>query len=295
MLDLATRSALAASLAARRVQRSIGLLVRAVGDVAPGEAPKPPMFVLSTEGPATDSHIVRQFWDLSRVEGAGAPILWNHNANILLGQWRDAKVEGTPGQAGARLVARPDFDMEDPEGAHRAGQVARGFVRACSVGWAPGALVRRGSLKEDDPLFRPMEDDDCGQPIEGYVMGTEDDPNVLIEASLTPTPADPDAIAIGRIASGERSVAALAQGERVSGIDLGGVLLALRDRPGVRSFVRSAARDELATDDGRALLRSLLAEELRTPESRALLRSLLVEPSRSLSLDSLFGAKPCAP
>ena len=250
--------------------------------------------MLSTEGAATDAHIVRQFWDLSRVEGAGAPILWNHDADVLLGQWHSAAVEGTPGQPGARLIARAGFDLEDPLGAHRAGQVKRGFIRACSVGWVPGALVRRGSLKEDDPLFRPMEDDDCGQPIEGYVMGTEDEPNLLVEASLTGTPADPDAVAVERIAGGERSVAALARGERVSGVDLGGALLALRDRPGVRSFVRSAARDELAATEGRALLHSLIAEELRTPAGRALLRSLLVEPDGSLSLDSLFGAKPCA-
>jgi hypothetical protein len=149
--------------------------------------------------------------------------------------------------------------MEDPLAAQRAGQVKRRVLRAVSVGWIPGALVRRGSLKEEDPLFRPMEDDECGQPMEGFVMGTAAEPNILVEASLTPTPADPRAIAVGRNAGALRQLGSLSRGERVSGVDLGAVLLALRDNAAVKAFVTRHLRELLTGPEGAELVRSILA------------------------------------
>jgi hypothetical protein len=258
MLDITLRSALVASLQAREVQWSTGILHRAAADPAAPESGDP-LFVLSTEGAATDSHIVRQFWDYSRADGAGTPVLWNHDPDVLLGQWHSHAVEGTPGTEGARLVARAGFDMEDPLAAQRAGQVKRRVLRAVSVGWIPGALVRRGSLMESDPLFLPMEEDDCGQPMEGFVMGTAESPNILVEASLTPTPADPRAIAVGRNAGALRQLGGLSRGERVSGVDLGAVLLALRDNAAVKAFVIRHLRELLTGPEGAELVRSILA------------------------------------
>lgn len=259
------RSAHIASLLARETQWSIGRLHREHDPEHPDEMPagmpedeRGPLFVLSTEGEATDDHVVRQFWDLSRSIGVGTPILWNHNADVLLGQWQDHAVIGSPGTPGAMLTARGYFDPDDELAQKRRGQVRRGILRAVSVGWIPGDLVRRGSLREDDPMYRPQEDDECGQPMEGMVMGTRQRPNILVEASLTPTPADPRAVAIERNARAVEQLGGLARGERVSGVDLAGVLLALRDRPGVRAFARAILREELASPEGRALLRSLL-------------------------------------
>lgn len=308
MLDLATRSALAASLAARRVQKMPGRLFADFTREVPVLLDKDgtelksdalPLFVLATDGDATDGNRLRMHWNTQRADAGAMHILVNHdvetpNAELGVGLWRDLGSADLP-TGGRGLLARADFDMGDEFAARIAAKSRRGYARTVSLGWIPGALTLRGDLDPMDGDYAPPEEDACGQRVEGYVMGSEEDPNEPIEASLTPIPSDFRAAAVGRMATGERTVAALARGERVSGADLGGVLLALRDRPGVRSFVRSAAHDELATNEGRALLRSLLAEELRTPEGRALLRSLLVEPSRSLSLDSLFGAKPCAP
>src|SRR5687767_6439243 len=51
-----------------------------------------PAFVLSTEAEATDGHIVRQHWNLSRAGKVGIPVLWNHNQDVLLGQWQELTV-----------------------------------------------------------------------------------------------------------------------------------------------------------------------------------------------------------
>lgn len=158
-----------------------------------------PAFVLSTEAEATDGHIVRQHWDLSRANGAGIPILWNHNPDILLGRWEDIAL--TSLADGPALVARAHFDPEDATAQQRKGQVKRGFLSATSVGWVPGERVRRGELPTSDPLYREPVDGMCG-PEEGMIMGSERSPNHLVEATITPTPAQQTAVVIERLHRG---------------------------------------------------------------------------------------------
>lgn len=156
-----------------------------------------PAFVLSTEGEASDGHIVRQEWDLSRASagGPGAPVLWNHNQDVLLGQWQDLTVQSLDG--GPALVGRAYFDPDDDLAQKRKGQVKRGFLSAVSVGWMPGERTRRGELAADDPAYRAPVDGMCG-PEEGLVMGSRTSPNMLIEASIVPCPAQASAVVTER-------------------------------------------------------------------------------------------------
>lgn len=286
---LALRSALALAIQARDVLWTTGTVLAdstREGQFVPlGEdgqelrADARPVFRLSTDGEAEDGNILDQEWDLTRSERGIAPILANHTtrneAPFGLGQWRNARVV-TAGQA-RELHAEADFTRIVPLGAQAEDLVRAGYLRAVSVGWRPGFRTLRGDLPKDHRWYRAPMTDDCGTRIEGYVMGRSDEPNRLIEATMTPIPADPGALQVDgqRAALAVRDLAHLAQGERASGADLGTLLLAIRGRPGVREWVRTVLREELATADGRALLRSLLAEPA---------------PTRELSLATLFGA-----
>ena len=205
-----------------------------------------PLFVLSTQGEATDGNIIRQFWDVSRVAGAGCPILWNHNPDGLLGQWEDVAVRDV--DSAPALTARALFDPEDPCAQNRKRQVKARILRASSVGWKPGSMTRRGELDPSDPLYRKPIDGDCG-PEEGYVMGSAEEPNVLIEASLTPVPADPGAVVTGRLYhAAEREVDGLLRGDPEVKID---ALMAIvannpRARAWVENLVVRTVRTELA-------------------------------------------------
>ena len=91
-----------------------------------------PAFVLSTEHEAEDRHILRQHWDLSRADGAGVPVLWNHDPDRHLGQWRELAVTDLPG-LGRVLVGRADLDPELPEAASKRSQIRRGYLSSVSV------------------------------------------------------------------------------------------------------------------------------------------------------------------
>lgn len=250
-MDLIQR-AIRDSILRGEMQRTAGFAMRAeMPEDMPSDMPKKPKmprFVLSTEGEATDRNIVRQFWDLSRAQASGIPIGYGHDFGDpdLYGTWGGLEIEEVEGRR--RLVGVPEFDFEDPAAARLAGKIDRGILRSVSVGWLPGARVRRGELDPEDPYYREPEDDECGMPAEGYVMGTEDEPNQLVECSLTPIPADPAAVALERVARAGAGLGRLARGERISSrdVDLAGALLALRDAPGVRSFIRALVAEELA-------------------------------------------------
>lgn len=250
-----------ASILARSVQWSVGRLLAdrtRAGEVVPldpdtgGEISDKvddrPAFILSTEGEATDGHICRQFWDLSRAEAGIAPILHNHDADRDLGLWQDAGVRSL--DVGPALVARAFFDMEDPAAVRMRGKVRRGFIKSTSVGWIPGAPVRRGSLKETDDNWRPMRDDECGQPAEGFVMGTEAEPNIFVEGSLTPIPADARALGLERVyGRGTRALARAVSGEAIRGGDLDSLLALLASEPRVRAWAERLVDGRLAHRD----------------------------------------------
>ena len=204
-----------------------------------------PAFVLSTEGEATDGHIVRQFWDLSRANGAGVPILWNHNPDVLLGQWQDIRVADMGD--GRALVARAFFDPDDELAQKRKAQVKRGILNATSVGWLPGDSVRRGELDKADPHWREPMDGPCG-PEEGLVMGSATRPNQLIEGTITPTPADQAAVVIERLyRRGAEDMVRAARGEA---FDADRLLAFLANEPRARAYIDALVtrrvRDELS-------------------------------------------------
>lgn len=211
-----------------------------------------PAFILSTEAEATDGHIVRQHWNLSRAAagGPGAPVLWNHNQDVLLGQWQDLAVQ--PLEGGPSLVGRAFFDPEDELAQKRKSQVKRGFLNATSVGWIPGERIRRGDLPEGDDHRREREDDACDMPMEGMVMGTEARPNILVEASIVPCPAQAEAVVTERLHRRGAEVLARAaeSGELPTGRDLDALLASLASNPRVERWLAyqltRAVRAELA-------------------------------------------------
>lgn len=212
------------------------------GDLVPldpataGELPASdprPAFVLSTEREATDGNILRQFWDLSRAapDSCGAPVLWNHDPDILLGQWQDVAVQELDGRV---LIGRAFLDPADELAQKRRAQIKSGVLRGVSVRWIPGATLRRGSLAADDPAYAdPVDDPYCGEPEEGFVMGTERVPNVLLEASLTSLPADGNVRPTERMhARGTAGLQRLADSEA----ELDAVLATLSGNPRVQRW-----------------------------------------------------------
>lgn len=214
-----------------------------------------PAFIMSTEGEAGDGHILRQEWDLSRSAdngGVGIPVLWSHRASgELLGQWADVGVRDTGN--GRHLWGRANLDVATEHGAEAMGQIRRGFLRAVSVGWAPGEVIRRGALEPSDPLYRPPIDDECGQPAEGLVMGSAAAPNHLLEASLCAVPSDPAAYVTERTyAAAERfldGIGRAATSPRVSmPADIDALLLLVRDHPGARAWISREIRAIASAD-----------------------------------------------
>lgn len=203
-----------------------------------------PAFVLSTENEATDGHIVRQKWDLSRAAagGPGAPVLWNHNQDVLLGQWQDLDVRSLDG--GLALVGRAFFDPDDDLAQKRRGQIRRGMLSAVSVGWIPGERTRRGDLPEGDAARRDPIDGMCG-PEEGLVMGSDTHRNVLVEASIVPCPAQAEAVVTERFY--RKGGAALARSMGApDDADPDRLLAFIANHPRARAFVADLVRAEVA-------------------------------------------------
>ena len=198
-----------------------------------------PAFVLSTEAEASDGHIVRQHWDLSRAGSVGIPVLWGHDADRLLGQWQDMAIHSL--DDGPALVGRAFLDPETPEAQLRRGQISRGTLNAVSVGWIPGERVRRGDLDSEDPLWREPEDDWCDQPAEGLVMGTQAHPNALMEASLVSVPAQAEAVVTERMH--QRAVKTLTNTLRApSGADFDALMSYMASDPATRAWLKRFIR-----------------------------------------------------
>jgi len=200
---------------------------------------KPPVFVLSTERAATDGHIVMQEWDVTRADGVGIPVLWCHDSRgDLLGQWEGFEVRDVGG-AGRETIARCMMDPGHEDAMEYLGQIRRGFLRAVSIGWQPGAMVRRGDLAEDDPRHKAKEEDECGLPAEGYVMGSPEEPNRMFECSLVPVPADDGAFAVERAytRADEALARAAGRGLPTSSADFEALLTAIAGDPRARAFL----------------------------------------------------------
>jgi len=125
--------------------------------------------------------IVEAPWDLQRF--ASNPVIqWAHRYDIPpVGRATSVTVD-----ADGVLMMDIEFDEspENPLGRTVASQMRRGFLNAVSVGFAPGESVRRSSLPKDDPRY--------GE--EGWVYRNSE----LLETSVVPIPANPQALAIRR-------------------------------------------------------------------------------------------------
>lgn len=200
-----------------------------------------PAFILSTEGEASDGNIVRQHWDLSRASSVGVPVLWSHDPEQLRGQWEDLKVMDLP--TGRSLVGRARLSTTNTHAIELRDMIREGILRAVSVGWQPGASVRRGALGKDDPFYRDAEDGDCGEAREGLVMGTASNPNRLIECSLVSTPADPRAVVTARmVASADRAAELIRSGVvPTDGRSIESLYRSVSADPRARAYIGSTA------------------------------------------------------
>lgn len=121
-------------------------------------------FVLS-DGARKNSHGFRiDLAGLLLERFSGNPVmLYMHDTNQLIGQWENLKVENN------KLIADPDFDLEDENAKKIAGKVERGYLKGASL----GIVVLE--MKE----------------IDGEYVATKSE---LIEASVVPVPSDAGAI-----------------------------------------------------------------------------------------------------
>ena len=121
-------------------------------------------FVLS-DGARKNSHGFRiDLAGLMLERFSGNPVmLYMHDSNQLIGQWENLKVENN------KLIADPDFDLEDESAKKIAGKVDRGYLKGASL----GIVVLE--MKE----------------VDGEYVATKSE---LIEASIVPVPSDAGAI-----------------------------------------------------------------------------------------------------
>lgn len=126
--------------------------------------------------------IVEQVWDLSAFE-ENPVILQNHDHNAPV----VGRAIGTSIDEGGNLRIDIEFDTDDtnPDGQRIASQFDRGFMRAVSVGFLPGSVTPRSKLPASDPRKAEF----------GFILGSKDAPNHLLELSAVSIPANPSALA----------------------------------------------------------------------------------------------------
>lgn len=231
-----------------------------------------PLFRLSTPGEATDGNIVLPYWDLSRADTCGIPVIWAHDQDEMhLGFWRDLQVVGQD------LYGRCDLDPEDEFARQCLSKIKRDYIRGVSIGWMPGVMIRRSELPITSPYYRAPTEDECGMPGEGYAMGSPESPNTLMEASLCSVPAQAEAIAVQRAMAGAgRASGAILRNEAPSPGDLDKLLASMAGDPRVRKWALGLVRSDPALS---AWIRS---------EALAAVRSVPSIPAEP-TLESMFG------
>lgn len=202
-------------------------------------------WVLSDEGEATDGHVLRGYWNFRRDEGA-INVLYDHglesspHGSMPMGRWVDLDTyEGVPNTVGRATMGR----IRWAEGIAWIDEVRslvdQDILRSASTRWIPGFTVRRGELDPSDPLYREPVDGFCG-PEEGFVMGSPEQPNEMVENSLTPTPAQYRAHARSRYHIGaDRGAAQAARSEPVSDGDFSRLLARVAQDPRAMAFIRA--------------------------------------------------------
>ncbi len=182
--------------------------------------------VASTADSDRMGDIMVQEWDLAEFK-ANPVILYAHDTGgygpgTVIGRGIDPRVED-----GALRIGIQWDDHESNELAQRvARQFRDGFMSAVSVGFRPGAMTARASLPEGDDQ----------RSDRGWVFGSKEAPNTLLELSAVPVPANSNALA-------ERQ----------------GIAAKANDPGDLTGAIVSALR----TDEGRAVLAGVLAEIVR--------------------------------
>lgn len=138
--------------------------------------------VASTDDVDRYSDVVAQHWNLEAFKNNPVIVFGHDYGSAPVGKAKQVDV------IDGKLVAQIqwDDDEDNPAGKRTARQFAEGFMSAVSVGFAPGQSVRRNQLSEDNVHAGPS----------GMVYGTPESPNILLEISAVPIPANPQALAL---------------------------------------------------------------------------------------------------
>lgn len=171
-----------------------GTIERAEGQ-DPTDAPDPAYrFAMSTDEVDRARDVVAQSWNLDAfLRNPVAP--WGHGSwNPAVGTWERLSVENAQGVN--RLVGylRP-FPLESyPISRTVADQLKAGILRTVSVGFMPGEWRPRSGLPESDRLFSKNG---------GYILGSSEAPNLLMECSPCTIPMNPSAVLLESLAPPE--------------------------------------------------------------------------------------------
>jgi len=157
------------------------------------EANRSVRMIASTNAEDSYGDVVEQHWDLSRYN-KNPLVLYNHNRSTgggFFGGGSLPQAETIPvGRSishevvGGRLEFEPKFS--DDRASPLAERVWQGILqevlRTASVGFRPGAVER---ILDHE-----------GKPTGGYRLGSPTEPNVLVEISIVPIPANPEAVTL---------------------------------------------------------------------------------------------------
>ena len=135
--------------------------------------------VASTDTSDRYDDVIEQDFDLSRFR-ANPVIAFAHRYDIpVIGKATDVSIEK------GKLVATIKFDdsEENPLGRTVAHQMREGYLNSVSVGFNPGTVTPRSKLSKEHPAHAER-----GLFMEG--------PHELLEISVTPIPANPEALAL---------------------------------------------------------------------------------------------------
>lgn len=137
--------------------------------------------VASTADVDRYSDVVAQHWDLRSYQ-SNPVVVWAHDySQAPVGKALDVQVQD------GQLMARIQWDASDdnPAGQRTARQFAEGYMSAVSVGFAPQVSTQRRRLDPEHHWYGES----------GMVHGSSDAPNMLLEISAVPLPANPQALA----------------------------------------------------------------------------------------------------
>jgi HK97 family phage prohead protease len=149
------------------------------------------VFIASTDAVDRAGDIVEQDWHLEAY-AANPVVLWAHRYDVAPVGRGTAVVED------GRLMLRVAWDTASATGAEVMRQVRQGFLSAVSVGFRPGESVPRRGLEDGDPR----------KGADGYVYRR----NHLLEVSVVPVPANPQATVVSRAIGAELVAACVRKG-----------------------------------------------------------------------------------